>query len=338
MPVDSTFNETESSSEDGRDEAVAVQRTPGPPRPPRPGKRKGSGLIPMPSPPNGGFGQLDASESDAAPGVDIDDERDEAFPRVSPRPRYAEPEESFADIDAELHETAPPAPLSGFSLDAADPVEATPPRAGPAHGRDDPEPTLVGKVPDNLLELSGAGEENTRAFTAPRELIELARRRREERLDSKAPADAHLRDTQRPVRGGASRAGPAAIEADADAAPPIPVDSAPPRRLEEDAAPPIARTNSGEMEAVALPQRGAPDSEPRGSGPVIEVEPASEVSISVSFDAESAARPPLAPASEQVPSRIQSGMSLKPALVVGALFVLVGVIIARWRELMQLLH
>jgi len=333
MPVDSTFNETESSSEEGRDEAVAVQRTPGPPRPPRPGKRKGSGLIPMPSPQNGAFGQVDVSESDAAPGVDIEDERDEVFPLVSPRAKHAEPEESFADIDAELHETAPPAPLSGL-LDAAGPVEATPPRAGSAHGygREEPEPTLVGKVPDNLLELSGAGEENTRAFTAPRELIELARRRREERLDSKAPADAHLRDTQRPIRGAASDADAA------DAAPPIPVDSAPPRRFEDDAAPPIARTNSGEMEAVALPPRGAPDSEPRGSGPVIEVEPASEVSISVSFDADSAARAPVAPPSEQVPSRIQSGMSLKPALFLGALFVLVGVVIARWHELMQLLR
>lgn len=38
------FNETESSSEEGRDDAVAAQRTPRPPR--HGGKRKGSGLIP----------------------------------------------------------------------------------------------------------------------------------------------------------------------------------------------------------------------------------------------------------------------------------------------------
>jgi hypothetical protein len=333
MPVDSTFNETESSSEEGRDEAVAAQRTPGPPRPPRPGgKRKGSGLIPMPSPQTAGFGPGEASELDAAPGVAIEDEHDDAFPLTSPPAKRIEPEESFADIDADLQETAPPAPLSGL-FDGAGPVEATPPRAGAAYGREEPEPTLVGKVPENLLELSGAGEENTRAFTAPRELIELARRRREERLDSNAPADAHLRDTQRPVRRGAEPE-----PEGADAAPPIPLDSAPPRRLEEDAAPPIARTNSGEMEAVALPPRSAPDSGPRGSGPVIEVEPASEVSISVSFDADSAAKAPVAPGSEQVPSRIQSGMSLKPALLVGALFVLVGVVISRWHELMQLLR
>jgi hypothetical protein len=332
MPVDSTFSETESSSEEGRDEAVA-QRTPGPPRPPRPGKRKGSGLIPMPSPPSvSSFGQLEPTESDAAPVVEIDDERDEAFAMDSSRPRHAPPEASFADIDAELHETAPPAPLSGF--EGAGPVEATPPRAasGMGYAREEPEPTLVGKVPENLLELSGAGEENTRAFTAPRELIELARRRREERLDSRAPADAHLRDTQRPVRSRASE--PAA----ADAAPPIPADSAPPRRLDEDAAPPIARTSSGEMEAVALPPGAAPHSEPRGSGPVIEVEPASEMSISVSFDADSAARAPAEPPSIQVPSRLQTGVSLKPALLLGALFVLVGVVIARWHELMQLLR
>lgn len=336
MPVDSTFNETESSSEESRDEAVAAQRTPGPPRPPRPGKRKGSGLIPMPSSPSqSSFSQVDAGESDAAPGVDFDDERDEAFPLVSPRAKPAQPEESFADIDAELHENAPPAPITPWrglpSLDP-DPVDATPPRAASlGFDREEPEPTLVGRVPDNLLELS-AGEENTRAFTAPRELIELARRRREERLDSKAPADAHLRDTQRPRRE---------VAPDPDAAPPIPADSAPPRRIhDEDAAPPIARTNSGEMEAVALPPRAAPHSEPTsGSGPVIEVEPSSEMSISVSFDADSASpAAPVAPGSEPMPSRIQTGTSLKPALLIGALFVIVGVVIARWHELVRFLH
>ena len=74
------------------------------------------------------------------------------------------------------------------------------------------------------------------------------------------------------------------------------------------------------------------------SVPVIEIEPSSEMSISVSFDADSTAKPPMAPPSAQVPSRIPSGMSLKPALLVGALFVLVGVVIARWHELMQLLR
>ena len=344
MPVDSTFNENESSSEESRDEALAAQRTPGPPRPPRPGKRKGSGMIPMPLPAQAGFSAADPGESDAAPGVDFDDERDEAFPLVSPRSKRPEPEESFADVDAELHDNAPPAPITpwrGLPSLQAEPVEVTPPRAismgkGFDHDdREEPEPTIVGKVPEQLLELSSAGEENTRAFTAPRELIELARRRREERLDSKAPADAHLRDTQRPLRS----ATPAAESEDADAAPPIPADSAPPRRLDEDAAPPIARTNSGEMEAVALPPRSAPDSEPgSGSGPVIEIEPASEMAISVSFDSDSPRKPQAVPLSEQVPSRLPASTSLKPALLLGALFVVVGVVIARWHELLSLLH
>lgn len=343
MPVDSTFNETESSSDETRDEGLGAQRTPGPPRPPRPGKRKGSGLIPMPAPSSQpGFGAI-GGESDAAPGVDIDDERDEPYVARA-RPKHVEPEESFADIDAELQEeNAPPAPVTPWrsvpSLEPdPEPVPITPARSAGGYDREEPEPTIVGKVPENLLELSSAGEENTRAFTAPRELIELARRKREERLDSKAPADAHLRDTQRPLRDAV----PDQSE-EADAAPPIPADSAPPRRLQEDregdAAPPIARTNSGEMEAVALPPRHAPDSEPpRGSGPLIEVEPASEVAISVSFDSDSARSKAAVPGSEPMPSRLRSGTSLKPAVLLGALFVLVGVIIARWHEIMLLLR
>ncbi|HWO15071.1 MAG TPA: hypothetical protein VNN80_36460 [Polyangiaceae bacterium] len=335
MAVDSTFNETESSPEENRDDAVAAQRTPGPPRPPRPVKRNGSGRIPMPAPSSHpDFGRSDSDAGDAAPGVDIEDERDAAFPLVSPRGRSVSPvpEESFADVDAELHDHAPPAPVTprrGMPRVELDTGEETPARAAPAalaYDREDPEPTIVGKVPMNLLELSSAGEENTRAFTAPRELIELARRRREERLDSNMPSDAHLRDTQRPAR--------AALEdADADAAPPRPVDSAPVRRGDEDRAMPSSRGYSVDLGAAAA----APDSDSvpgRHSSPVIEVEPGSAESLSLA----PAQRAPVAPPSEPLPSRVGSNTSLKPALFVAALFVLVGVVIARWHEILQLLQ
>jgi len=51
---------------------------------------------------------------------------------------------------------------------------------------DDREDTLVGEVAKDLLDLSSMeGDENTRAYQAPAELIELARRQREERLLAK---------------------------------------------------------------------------------------------------------------------------------------------------------
>jgi hypothetical protein len=211
MATDSTLNETDGAPEESREDSVS-SGTPSPPRPPRPGKRsKGSGRIPMPLPQTRaelGSGEVDADAAgdltDGAPPVDIDADRAEpAIPLQVKRAKPASlPEESFADIDADLADHSPNAPFDpwrGLPSLQAEPVDITPPRGTPINainfGRDDqpgsdPEPTVVGKVPDNLMELSAAGgDENTRAFTAPRELIELAKRKREERdvVNSNAP-------------------------------------------------------------------------------------------------------------------------------------------------------
>jgi hypothetical protein len=418
MATDSTFKETESSSEEPGDD-VSPHPTPNPMRPPRPAaKRKGSGRIPLPVPfTRPGLDlEADGADSDAeeaAPGVNIEDDRDEpAIPLMAARakPTSVRPEESFADLDEELFdrapaapfsdrappapisdrapraggveraarpgsferarpapapqrgspepfsERAPPAPLSDrappapFS-DRAPPApvtprrsaaqsreatEATPPRGIPfaslraERHQDEHEATIVGRVPDNLLELSGGGDE-TRAFTAPRELIELAKRKREERRESKAPQETELRATQRP---------PAHQEPEAQAAPAVQMDSNPPRAIEDDAAPPVARTLSGEMEAVALPSRRTPDSEPpasdppEASAPTIEIEPGSEQSVGPTHGAGALAAGDAA--SQPVPSTTGSVTGRFWIWVV--VFVLVGIAMARWRDIATLLH
>jgi hypothetical protein len=414
MASDSTFKETESSSDEPEDEA-SPRPTPNPMRPPRPAKRKASGRIPLPVPFNRtSLEDTDAADSDfgsdAAPVVGFEDERDEpAIPLMAARakPSSVRPEESFADLDADLFDRAPPAPISdrappapvdkrtrnapidrapaatgsdhappapfsdrappapaSFSdhappapfsdrapaapvtprrAAARDAADATPPRPIPfaslrAERDDEPEPTIVGRVPDNLLELSGGGDE-TRAFTAPRELIELAKRKREERRESKAPKEMHGSVTERP---------PAPEEPEAQGAPAVLAESGPPRAVEaadEDAAPPVARTVSGEMEAVALPSRRRIESEPpesepsefdapEGSGPVIEIEPPSELSDRAGPGASAQRR---GPASAPLSSSKAAASSRRFWLWV-AVFVLVGITIARWRDIALLLH
>jgi hypothetical protein len=432
MATDSTFKETESSSEEPGDEA-SPHPTPNPMRPPRPVRRKGSGRIPLPVPFNRPGLDLDGEpadsdfDSDAAPGVNIENEHDEpAIPLMAARakPTSVRPEESFADLDADLFDRAPAAPISdrappapisdrappaplsehaprvpvaerarrapvveraarpasdrapsasisdhappapfsdrappapfsdrapaapvtprGGRAASRDAAEATPPRAIPfaslraERQQDEHEPTIVGRVPDNLLELSGGGDE-TRAFTAPRELIELARRKREERRESKAPKDMDARVTERP---------PAPQEAEGQAAPAVLVESGRPRAPQEDsdAAPPVARTVSGEMEAVALPSRRTPESEPPESdaptsfpselsGPSIEIGPGSEQSDGTGLSANASSDP----RSEPLPSTVTTSAPRRLWIWV-ALFVLVGIVIARWRDIALLLH
>jgi len=351
MPTDPTFNDTDGVPEEPLDEAGALH-TPNPPRPPRPGKRsRGSGRIPMPLPPSLPGDELGESLADAAPRVSIDDERDEpAIPLMPARAKLpsARPEESFADLNGDPSDRAPAAPVTPWrSVPAfqAEPVEATPPRASPvAFSRDfdredEHEATMVGKVPINLLELSSSGDENTRAFTAPRELIELAKRKREESRASKAPVEAHIRETERPP---AAAAPPVPLEekeevVEARAAPAVPAQSGPPPRLEEDAAPPVARSISGEMEAVALPSRRARESEaPEPSGPDIEIGPGSEVSDPRVVPSGAPPGSVSIPISEPQPSAAKS--SPRRWLLMTALFMLVGIVIARWRDIAALLR
>jgi hypothetical protein len=378
MAIDSTLEETDGAPEEGRDESTSA-RTPGPPRPPRPGKRsKGSGRIPMPMPQSRtelGSVEAEASAADpmeAAPGVDFAAaERDDApFPAFAARARLPSvPEESFADLDAELAEqadhapNAPVTPRRGMPVLSADPQEITPPRGTPFRFERDenfdsePEPTIVGRVPDDLFELAGSGDENTRAFTAPRELIELAKRRREERAGgSLAPGEANARVTARPSGGAdgdldmsaappvpADSFSPAAPAVPADsfspAAPAVPAESFLPAAPELGAAPPVRRTFSGEMEAAALPSRRARDSEPAlASGPEIEIEPPSDLLPCAPRAVPDAAKASSNRASEPLSTAVPKRAFGRSWLLMFALFVVVGVVIARWRELAALFH
>jgi hypothetical protein len=282
---------------------------------------------------------------DGAPPVDISADRDEPAIPLRKRAKPASvPEESFADIDADLADHAPNAPVTpwrGLPSLQAEPVDITPPRGTPIDainfGGDDaresePEATMVGKVPDNLMELSLPGaDENTRAFTAPRELIELAKRKREERdvANSNAPLAAHARVTARPPGRGGARIDNEDLSV--PAAPNVPVESVSPADPESDAAPPVARTVSGEMEAVALPSRNIQRSEPAPSGPEIEIDPGSELSPSA-YRAIIGANAKASPVSEPV-SALRKPAFNRTWLLLIALFVVGGVIIARWREL-----
>jgi hypothetical protein len=344
MATDSTLEDTDAAPDEGREETSA-RGSPSPPRPPRPGKRsKGSGRIPIPLPQS--HPDFEATEGDAldrAPAVNIDERDEPAFPLVARSKPPSVPEESFADIDADLADHAPNAPVTpwrGMPAVRAGAGEATPPRGTPLQFRSDdderasePEPTIVGKVSENLLELSSAagGDENTRAFTAPRELIELAKRKREERLHGVAAEEDHARSTARPQKGSASDG---ASDLRAPAAPNVPVDSMPPSEDIPDAAPPVAHSHASELDPAsrpALPSRKlAPE-----SGPEIEIDPASELSPSARRAVlASTGRNP--PASEPAVSTKKS--SARHWLLLFSLFVVVGVVIARWRELAALFH
>jgi hypothetical protein len=141
----------------------------------------------------------------------------------------------------------------------------------------DREVTPVGRVSKNLLELSSANEQNqnTRAYQAPAELLELARRQRE-----RAQAKAAGKPTE-------SKAPPVSPELEAEAAPPRPIgESLAPRQSLP------ARTSL--PAGASLPARDRPTRRPgrkseegaESSAPSISVEPASS-SDSMNFGADS---------------------------------------------------
>ncbi len=291
----------------------------------------------------------DVDLSEAAPGVDIDSDGDgdAAAHPVAARASSVLPEESFADIDADLSDRAPNAPVTPRrSVHELRPEssEATPPRAVAVDIADDdrddePEPTMVGKVPERLLELSH-GDENTRAFTAPRELIELARRKRDERRAGAATSnESHARVTARPARDVAP-VDHGFDPLEVPAAPAVPAESfAPPEsgaESDSDGAPPVARTYSGEMEAVSQSSRAAPESA-AASGPDIEIDPSSELSPSAQRAVIASLSRDVTSTSEPVVSSAKVAPKRSWYVLVG-LFVLVGVVIARWRELQLLFH
>ncbi|MEO8178932.1 MAG: hypothetical protein ABI895_08875 [Deltaproteobacteria bacterium] len=98
---------------------------------------------------------------------------------------------SFDSAEVDPSDRAPGAPFTPWRnvppLQEPSALESLPAApAQPAPERDH-EQTIVGEVSKGLLELSGEDEEeNTRAYQAPAELIELARREREERRQAQA--------------------------------------------------------------------------------------------------------------------------------------------------------
>lgn len=167
------------------------------------------------------------------------------------------------------------------------PVPPPPSSAGPAIeiGGDDKEETLVGAVPQNLLALSTEEEENTRAYQAPQELIDLARRQREGRLQAQASPRASAPQASNPRASapqasiprastpGSARVSEAAPSSPDDAAPPVARSNAPrgesnSYRPGEARVSPIAGANLFDQRAGAVtepPDSDDPDSMPAAS-------------------------------------------------------------------------
>jgi hypothetical protein len=108
---------------------------------------------------------------------------------------------------------------------------------------------------------------------------------------------------------------------------------------EFDAAPPVAHSHASELDPESRPaaaaRHGAPD-----SGPEIEIDPASELSPSArrAVLASTGRNPPV---SEHIAgSRPANAKKAAPRLwlLLFGLFVAVGIVIARWRELSALFH
>lgn len=131
-----------------------------------------------------------------------------ATPTPTPRARAAP--QRFDDLsDPDPSEQAPSAPLTPWQ--DVPPLVAVPGVSSPPVAIDDEDDaddlggdTTVGEVPKTLLDMTSV-DENTRAYTAPRELIELARRKREERMLNRQRAAQQASPTavtERPPRRG----------------------------------------------------------------------------------------------------------------------------------------
>lgn len=108
---------------------------------------------------------------------------------AAPALRSAAPPLSFDSAEVDPSDRAPGAPFTPWrDVPRTREPAALESLPAPTADRDhDHEETIVGKVANDLLEQSSDdGEEHTRAYQAPQELIELARRQREERRQAKA--------------------------------------------------------------------------------------------------------------------------------------------------------
>jgi hypothetical protein len=220
---------------------------------------------------------------------------------------------------------------------------------------DDHEVTPVGDASKVLLELSSAGEQNTRAYQAPRELLELARRKQAARTQTPSLA-------------------PVIQPAEADAAPARPIgESLPPRErathrpkraesIAESSAPSISvEPASSSLEAIDAFEAGlhSPESAHEAAPSVarsrpsrsLSEEPAASSSLSGASLSELVRETsnPATPNSLAAPSvpdsaaAASSRTNATPRLPLSALAVIVGIclaigfILAKWRGLDLLL-
>jgi hypothetical protein len=297
---------------------------------------------------------------------------------ASDKPSFR-PEESFEDLDSDLSDRAPSAPVTPWRGIAPTQPKSSQPSAVAAPGRaplrmplpmpreedeadasppvglleEEHEDTIVGEVPRKLLELSssgGAGDENTRAYTAPQELIELAKRKREARLKASAavaaPPEAHSRETARPPgqrRGLGNAAVAQPFELVVPRAGVLPAEggsSYPPESPEGDAAPAVARDLSGPPwgeDPAGPPSAGV---EPkvggssllelaRATNELVDLDSAPAVNDSVPAESEPAS---VADSASSTPEkRVLTSARLYLFLV--ALFIVTGFLLSRWNGL-----
>lgn len=402
MSVDSTFNDTDNASGETEDQAPssAISGAPSSPKPPRPAKRPAAfARVPMPDafrPPSSSSPR--SFEEDAAPpspasGVP---ERDlgSAFPLTAHRPKAPSTppvDDGFGGLEPiaseRISDRAPNAPVTPWAnvpaLVSAPPVreadasDSSPPVGiEPEDERDDREETIVGEVPRRLLEMS-SGDENTRAYTAPQELIELARRKREERLKAKgapaataaaqaATAEVQARETERPP----ARRRPLESIPEESFEDVMPND--PPQagdHFEEDSAPAIERPASGPPDrdpplvsfvpkAAAVPKLSTPataappqassaaPSKVASAAPPVSNSMLDRLYGSVPAPKDSVRAAGNVELSEPAPESEQAALSAQQTswsigarrwVIVIGLFIAIGVVLARWRGLERFL-
>ncbi len=311
---------------------------------------------------------VDGDSFDAAPARSSEDEGERPsapFQLTAARVTTPVPSADPHDFDRDGafgSDRAPAAPLTPWNNVPPLRLPQNETDSSPPVGIDDldgPEDTIVGEVPKNLLELSGAGDDHTRAYTAPQELIELAKRKRVERqqarIESAAPPvpDPTSMVTERPPKMRRRDEATKQAQSERMASPVTPVAPSPVRVTpmvpsppkpsvsaapaidsvaplsDDDSAPPVNRSFVPEGRA------GSRTGRPVGSAPIVEVSPASDLDPGSIPSASE-----VMPRREPVPESAAMSVSKAPwltgarrwAVVIGV-FIVLGYALSRWRML-----
>lgn len=244
---------------------------------------------------------------------------------------------------AESSPPSAPALWSGAPAAAGADLDSSPPVGiEPEDDQEDREDTIVGEVPRRLLDIASTGDEATRAYTAPQELIELARAKKEERRRNKAAAaaraaseEAHSRETERPP----------AIRRTLESSPEesfedvMPADPVPPAVIDpRDSAPPVARPVSAKPAEVSSLRSSSPDLSASSSLRTRQTVPPTAPREPAPASTQLTSREP-APESEVSLSSLQTPWfgGARRWLLLAAIFLALGVLLARWRLIEQLL-